>query len=415
MKRVLFITALIFVCISLKSQTYYNMWRGSGASGQPEWIANSAMTYGFTGIQFTTADRICGYTNANGKWLIIDPQDSNRNSDHINAINTRLNAMSHVGLGTPGYVAANRFIITDLDFTSGVDFFVGYGRSNQMTISNQMTSLLRLNSYGGIAFWGDGLGGDNDSPQFEVKSEEVNTYKTFNLKSGDNTLASLGLGRNNDVTFTSTANKMFRLSIPNGSFGMWLNGNAGIDNAPQFAFNANGAFISSPLTLRFGNDNISYTVKANSSTSGVWMGTTSNQGMEIGTNGITSFYIDENRNVYFGFNKSNAESFIRSQLKTQYRVFVEKGILSEDYAIAPRSAWADYVFSNEYKLMDLSEVESFIEQNNHLPEVPSAKEVSENGYSQHEMNTVLLKKIEELTLYIIKQQKEIEELKNKLQ
>ena len=61
----------------------------------------------------------------------------------------------------------------------------------------------------------------------------------------------------------------------------------------------------------------------------------------------------------------------------------------------------------------LSELESFIVENQHLPDVPSAEEISVSGYSQHDMNAVLLQKIEELTLYVISQQKEIDELKAK--
>ncbi|MBN2612909.1 MAG: hypothetical protein JXB00_15240 [Bacteroidales bacterium] len=73
--------------------------------------------------------------------------------------------------------------------------------------------------------------------------------------------------------------------------------------------------------------------------------------------------------------------------------------------------WSDYVFTSEYKLRTLEEVSAFISQNGHLPEVPSAKEVEENGVNLGEMNAILLKKIEELTLYVIEQNKQIEELK----
>lgn len=73
------------------------------------------------------------------------------------------------------------------------------------------------------------------------------------------------------------------------------------------------------------------------------------------------------------------------------------------------------MFNDNYNLPDISEVESFINENNHLPDVPSAKQVAEEGYSQHDMNKVLLQKIEELTLYIIQQQKEIDALKTQLQ
>lgn len=71
---------------------------------------------------------------------------------------------------------------------------------------------------------------------------------------------------------------------------------------------------------------------------------------------------------------------------------------------------ADYVFSPEYKLMPLFEVEKFVKTNRHLPEIPSAAEVKENGLSMGEMQNKLLQKIEELTLYVIEQQKRIEQL-----
>ena len=73
--------------------------------------------------------------------------------------------------------------------------------------------------------------------------------------------------------------------------------------------------------------------------------------------------------------------------------------------------WCDYVFEDNYELRPLAEVEQFIKANKHLPEVPSEAEVFENGVELGEMNAVLLKKIEELTLYVIAQQKEIEALK----
>lgn len=77
--------------------------------------------------------------------------------------------------------------------------------------------------------------------------------------------------------------------------------------------------------------------------------------------------------------------------------------------------WADYVFNADYKLRSLGEVETFIKENGHLPEVPSAKEVEENGLKLGEMNALLLKKIEELTLYVIEQNKRMDELENKIE
>ena len=74
------------------------------------------------------------------------------------------------------------------------------------------------------------------------------------------------------------------------------------------------------------------------------------------------------------------------------------------------TGWSDFVLDNNYKLKDLEEVESFIEDNNHLPDVPSEKEVLENGIQLGEMDATLLQKIEELTLYTISQEKKIKRL-----
>ena len=75
---------------------------------------------------------------------------------------------------------------------------------------------------------------------------------------------------------------------------------------------------------------------------------------------------------------------------------------------------ADFVFDDTYKLRPLTEVESFINANQHLPEIPSAKEMEDEGVDLAEMNKMLLQKVEELTLYLIKHQNEINELKKKL-
>jgi hypothetical protein len=76
--------------------------------------------------------------------------------------------------------------------------------------------------------------------------------------------------------------------------------------------------------------------------------------------------------------------------------------------------WSDKVFDKTYKLMSLQEVSKFINENKHLPNVPSAQEVVKNGVSIDEMVSKLLEKVEELTLYTIQQQKEIEDLKKAL-
>jgi hypothetical protein len=69
----------------------------------------------------------------------------------------------------------------------------------------------------------------------------------------------------------------------------------------------------------------------------------------------------------------------------------------------------DYVFEDDYNLRSIAEVDSYIKENKHLPDVPSASELEENGYNIGDMNNILLKKVEELTLYMIDMKKSLDE------
>lgn len=96
-----------------------------------------------------------------------------------------------------------------------------------------------------------------------------------------------------------------------------------------------------------------------------------------------------------------------------YKLAVKGNMIAESVVVKLFANWPDYVFTEKYGLMELDEVESYIKENSHLPNVPSAKEVEENGIDLGKMDAVLLQKIEELTLYVIELKKEIEVLKKK--
>jgi hypothetical protein len=101
---------------------------------------------------------------------------------------------------------------------------------------------------------------------------------------------------------------------------------------------------------------------------------------------------------------------------TKY-VLASGGTITGDLRISgklttnPGTTPADYVFEPDYKLSSLSEVETYTKANKHLPEVPSASEMTEKGVNLAQMNMVLLKKVEELTLHAIEQEKSVAELK----
>lgn len=74
----------------------------------------------------------------------------------------------------------------------------------------------------------------------------------------------------------------------------------------------------------------------------------------------------------------------------------------------------DYVFKKDYKLPRLNDVKQYIDRNHHLPEIPSAREMEKDGMNLGEMNKLLLKKVEELTLYMIEKDKQISELQKRV-
>lgn len=90
---------------------------------------------------------------------------------------------------------------------------------------------------------------------------------------------------------------------------------------------------------------------------------------------------------------------------SNYSLFVKGGILTEEVRVSLQNTWADYVFKKDYKLPTLTEVENHIAQKGHLINVPSAEEVKKNGIELGKMAKIQQEKIEELTLYIIEQNK----------
>lgn len=95
-----------------------------------------------------------------------------------------------------------------------------------------------------------------------------------------------------------------------------------------------------------------------------------------------------------------------------YKLAVDGKVLAEEVTVQLSSEWPDYVFNEKYDRATLQQVENFIEQNQRLPAMPSAHEVNKNGVNVGDMQAKLLQKIEELTLYMIDQNKEVAALRN---
>jgi hypothetical protein len=143
-------------------------------------------------------------------------------------------------------------------------------------------------------------------------------------------------------------------------------------------------------------------------------------------------YIDYMDNLHFRANKNwisaltlygdgtvgvgFGTTYTAGDYRTQgYKLAVNGGILCEEVKVIADVPDADYVFDTDYKLTTLPELESFVKKNRHLPNIPSAEQFKKDGYKVGEMDEMLLRKVEELTLYVIEQQKTINNLKSELE
>lgn len=110
-----------------------------------------------------------------------------------------------------------------------------------------------------------------------------------------------------------------------------------------------------------------------------------------------------------GINTKNLPNNLNGEDLSTYSLYVKGGLITEQLRAQP--GWADYVFEDDYKLMSLKDVEQFIEKNGHLPNVPSAETVQKTGIELGDIKRVQQEKIEELTLYIIDLNEQLQAIK----
>lgn len=138
----------------------------------------------------------------------------------------------------------------------------------------------------------------------------------------------------------------------------------------------------------------------------------------MSTDGTTrSFGILANGSTVINYNvASNSDKVfvVKNASQTLFQV-TNDGVIRGRGMKLDALNWADYVFEQDYKLRSLDEVKAYIHANGHLPEVPSTAEVTENGVDLAEMNATLLKKVEELTLYLLQQDAKIKSLETAIE
>lgn len=181
-------------------------------------------------------------------------------------------------------------------------------------------------------------------------------------------------------------------------------GNVGIGyNTPAFKLDVNGR-----MRLRHGGEGAGLWFNKNDETQGTFIGTYDNTNFGIwgpGAVGSWKFLFDGSDGVLrVGTTKKAAG----------YLVNVGGKIIAEEVRVTLQAAWPDYVFENTYNLMPLEDLEQHILQNKHLPNIPKATTLENEGIALGDMQTKIMEKVEELSLYIIELNKKLKEQESEI-
>lgn len=131
-----------------------------------------------------------------------------------------------------------------------------------------------------------------------------------------------------------------------------------------------------------------------------FIGTTDDQGLAVRTNNVGRMFISSDGNVGIGTTEVSGGDF---------KLYVQTGIRTHRVKV-DQANWPDYVFDKKYRLPSLREIEAFILRNKHLPGIPPASEIENEGLDLGDQQARLLKTIEELTLHMIQLNKQVERL-----
>ncbi|WP_298119818.1 hypothetical protein [Flavobacterium sp.] len=324
-----------------------------------------------------------------------------------------------------------------LNGTSGLRFTNLTSATNVVANPSNPPKVLSVNANGDVILVNDTVGTGSGGSTTIIAGTNIAVSGTstsgYTISSPYQTLSQDG----NTITLSNGG--QFTLPTFTDTDAQTLSFNSNILNHTNDISISNGNTIQVPMTYISPGSNTSitgngsqlnpYIISSTSGSSGTDLSIYNDNGIinQSTTTGLNRIVDLNDRNIWFNSATSNnngrvyiGNTAVYPTINSNYRLYVEGGILTERVKVALRSTanWADYVFANDYKLMPLKDVETYITRNKHLPGIESAETLSKNGLDLADMQTKQMAKIEELTLYVIqqnnqieKQNKEIEELK----
>jgi hypothetical protein len=316
-----------------------------------------------------------------------------------------------------------------------------YSQTNDLHVPGQLSVASHLNVLGNADIAGDvmvnrrlGIGTSpyNSKLQIHNYNQDERTISLFSSKSSTSSLYGLyssaynGIGNVYGVysSVSGVSGKKWAGYFTGGDV-VVMNGNTGIGvNDPKGILQVRGIYDNSWIYFS-PNAGMSTTTKykprVNHGLAFTWNYSGSNgesiinYSRESGSAPRLDFTSFDGTNLTTEMTLRNGSLGIGiTQIPDSFKLAVAGRIIAEEVVVKLQSAWPDYVFHQDYRLKPLHEVEQFVKTNKHLPGIPSAVEVEDKGLSMGEMQNKLLQKVEELTLYIIEQQKQIDQQNEKI-
>jgi hypothetical protein len=248
-----------------------------------------------------------------------------------------------------------------------------------------------------------GIGAPTPSANLHVISTSNNTLSLFESTTSSNSWISVKNGVSNFNIGIGSASSTNGYGYLWSSTGKVMIGN---DGSPAMVVDGTNGSVGIGSTTSYGGK---LQINASSNSNNALR-------LEVGAfsmNGSSSFAIDAVGTIGGRFFVgSNGNVGIGTTAPGSFKLAVNGKIWAQEVQVAVNNPGPDYVFEKDYSLPSLESVKTYIDQNKHLPEVPSAKDTEANGINLSEMNMLLLKKVEELTLYVIELKREIQDIKS---
>lgn len=291
-------------------------------------------------------------------------------------------------------------------------------------------------SVGANALYGNGTGVNNTGigSQALVSNVSGSYNVAIGFKAGYSNLASNNVFLGSEAGYNETGSNKLYIDNSNtsspliyGDFSantLSLNGDVGIGTAPSAQLHTTGTVRFAGLTndnaltrvvVSDGSGNLSYRTASTIGNPNVWalggnaigpssgyfIGTTTSEALVFKTNNSEALRITTGGQIAIGGPTIDPHTYLLA---------VGGNMIAEKIKLKAVGDWPDYVFEKKYQLLSLADVEKYIQQHRHLPDVPSAKDVADNGIDVGDSQALLLRKIEELTLYMIELDKKVNSL-----